>query len=65
MVVVGRDFVSACLTPAAYAHGLAVVLPEVVMASPAGDGAALTTIIPIEGRAEWIAALEAAGAVLS
>ena len=63
--MVGRDFVSARLTPAAYAHGLAVVLPEVVMASPAGDGAALTTIIPIEGRAERFAALEAAGAAPS
>ena len=36
IVVVGREFVSARLTPAAYAHGLAVVLPEVVLASPAG-----------------------------
>lgn len=51
IVVAGRAFVSAELTPAAYAHGLALALPEVVMASPAGDGAALTTI-PIVGRHE-------------
>jgi truncated hemoglobin YjbI len=36
IVVVGPEFVRACLTPAAYAHGLAALLPEVVMASPAG-----------------------------
>ena len=35
IVVAGREFVSARLTPAAYAHGLAIVLPEVVMAPPA------------------------------
>ncbi|CAN5682186.1 hypothetical protein BH23CHL8_BH23CHL8_28860 [soil metagenome] len=60
IVVSGREFVSARLTPAAYAHGLAVVLPEVVLASPAGAGDAFTTTIPIEGRDEWLAALEAA-----
>ena len=36
IVVVGRRFVGARLTPAAYDHGLAVLLPEVVMARPAG-----------------------------
>jgi DNA invertase Pin-like site-specific DNA recombinase len=36
IVVAGRRFVSVRLTPAAYAHGLALLLPEVVMASPAG-----------------------------
>jgi hypothetical protein len=36
IVVVGPEFVRAYLTPAAYAHGLAALLPEVVMASPAG-----------------------------
>jgi hypothetical protein len=36
IVVAGPDFVRAHLTPAAYAHGLAALLPEVVMASPAG-----------------------------
>jgi Resolvase, N terminal domain len=37
IVVAGRTFVSARLTPAAYAHGLALALPEkVVMARPTG-----------------------------
>ena len=36
IVVAGRSFVSARLTPAAYAHGLALALPEVVMARPTG-----------------------------
>jgi hypothetical protein len=58
IVVAGREFVSARLTPAAYAHGLALALPEkVVMARPTGVGRALTTYrIPIEGRDEWLAA---------
>jgi hypothetical protein len=44
-------------TPAAYAHGLALALPDAVMARPTGVGRALTTYeIPIEGRDEWIAA---------
>ena len=37
IVVAGREFVSARLTPAAYAHGLALALPEdVVRARPTG-----------------------------
>ena len=58
IVVAGRSFVSARLTPAAYAHGLALALPEkVVMARPTGVGRALATYrIPIEGRDEWLAA---------
>ena len=37
IVVAGREFVSARLTPAAYAHGLALALPEVVVkARPTG-----------------------------
>ena len=37
IVIAGREFVSARLTPAAYAHGLALALPEiVVMARPTG-----------------------------
>jgi hypothetical protein len=57
-VVAGWEFVSARLTPAAYAHGLALALPEkVVVARPTGVGHALTTYrIPIEGRDEWVAA---------
>jgi hypothetical protein len=58
IVVAGREFVSARLTPAAYAHGLALALPEIVVrARPTGVGHALTTSrIPIEGRDEWLAA---------
>lgn len=36
IVVAGRQFVSARLTPAAYQHGLALALPEAVMARPEG-----------------------------
>ena len=36
IVVRGREIVSAHLTPAAYANGLALALPEVVMARPEG-----------------------------
>ena len=36
IVVAGPEFIEAHLTPAAYAHGLAGLLPEVVMAPPAG-----------------------------
>jgi hypothetical protein len=58
IVVAGREFVSARLTPAAYAHGLALVLPEqVVVVRPTSVGRALTTyLIPIEGRGEWLTA---------
>lgn len=59
IVVAGRSFVGACLTPAAYAYGLARALPEeVVMARPTGVGHALATYdrIPIDGRDEWLAA---------
>ena len=42
ITVAGRRIVSVRLTPSAYAHGLAVVLP--------------TYEIPIEGRDEWLAA---------
>jgi hypothetical protein len=36
ITVAGERFVSALLTPAAYAHGLALCLPQVVMARPTG-----------------------------
>ncbi len=36
IVVAGRRIVSARLTPSAYEHGLALAMPEVVMAPPAG-----------------------------
>jgi hypothetical protein len=44
------------LTQAAYAHGLALALPEkVVMARPTGVGPALATYeILIESRVEWL-----------
>jgi hypothetical protein len=58
IVVTGRTIVSIRLTPAAYAHGLALALPEkVAMARPTGVGRAISTYtIPIEGRDEWLAA---------
>jgi DNA invertase Pin-like site-specific DNA recombinase len=59
IVIAGREFVSARLTPTAYAHGLALALPEqVVRARPTGVGHALATYdrIPIEYRDEWLAA---------
>ena len=57
IVVEGPRFVSVRLTPAAYRHGLALALPDAVMARPTGVGRALATYeIPIEGRDEWLAA---------
>ena len=60
IVAAGRSFVSARLTPPAYTHRLALALPEeVVLARPTGVGRALTAYrMPIEGRDEWIAAVE-------
>jgi hypothetical protein len=53
-----RTIASERLTPSAYAHGLALVLPEkLALARPTGVGRALATYeIPIEGRDEWVAA---------
>jgi hypothetical protein len=57
ITVAGPDIVSVRLTPSAYGHGLALALPEAVMARPTGVGRALTAHrMPIEGRDEWIAA---------
>ena len=58
IVVARRGMVSVRLTPSAYAHGLALALPEkVAVARPTGVGRALATYeIPIEGRDEWVAA---------
>jgi hypothetical protein len=57
IVIEGPRFVGLRLTPAAYRHGLALALPEAVMARPTGVGRALTAYrMPIEGRDEWIAA---------
>jgi hypothetical protein len=57
IVVEGPRFVGVRLTPAAYQHGLALALPDAVMARPTGVGRALATFeIPIEGRDEWLAA---------
>jgi hypothetical protein len=59
ITVAGPEIVGVRLTAAAYAHGLALALPEkVVMARPTGVGHALTTYeIPVEGRDEWLAAV--------
>ena len=53
ITVAGPEIVGVRLTQAAYAHGLALALPEKVeMARPTGVGRALATYeIPIEGRA--------------
>ena len=60
VTVAGPEIVGVRLTAAAYAHGLALALPEkVAMARPTGVGRATTTYtysIPIEGRDEWLAA---------
>ena len=58
IVVTGRKIVSIRLTPSAYAHGLALALPDkVALARPTGVGRAIATYdMPIEGRDEWIAA---------
>ena len=60
IVVTGRSVVSVRLTASAYAHGLALALPDkVAMARPTGVGRAIATCdMPIEGRDEWIAAVE-------
>jgi hypothetical protein len=58
ITVAGPEIVGVRLTAAAYAHGLALALPEKVeMACPTGVGRGRTTYtIPIEGRDEWLAA---------
>jgi hypothetical protein len=58
ITVAGPEIVGVRLTQAAYAHGLALALPEkVAVARPTGVGRALATYeIPIEGRDEWLAA---------
>jgi len=59
ITVAGPLIVGVRLTQAAYAHGLALALPEKVeMARPTGVGSALTAYgMPIEGRDEWLAAV--------
>jgi hypothetical protein len=58
ITVAGPEIVGVRLTAAAYAHGLALALPEKVeMARPTGVGRAIAAcVIPIEGREEWLAA---------
>jgi len=58
ITVAGPEIVGVRLTQAAYAHGLALALPEKVgLARPTGVGRGITTYtIPIEGRDEWLAA---------
>ena len=61
IVIEGPRFVGLRLTPAAYRHGLALALPEAVMARPTGVGRAHAHSgfrqIPIEGAEEWKAAV--------
>ena len=58
ITVAGLEIVGVRLTHAAYAHGLALALPEKVeMARPTGVGREISTYtLPIEGRDEWLAA---------
>ena len=58
VVVAGPEIIGVRPTQVAYAHGLALALPEkAVMARPTGVGRAISTCtIPIEGRDEWLAA---------
>ena len=58
LTVAGPESVGVRLTAAAYAHGLALALPEkVAVACPTGAWRALATHdVPIEGRHEWLAA---------
>jgi hypothetical protein len=58
VVVAGPEIIGVRPTQVAYAHGLALALPEkAVMARPTGVGRAITTYsLPIEGRDEWLAA---------
>ena len=56
IVVAGRSIVAARLTPAAYSNGLALALPQVVMARPEGTERAVQTLV-VEGVSELIHAL--------
>ena len=62
ITVAGPEIVGVRLTQAAYAHGLALALPEEVeLARPTGVERALATYdMLIEGRDEWLAAVGAA-----
>jgi hypothetical protein len=56
-MVAGPEIVRVRLTAAAYAHRLALALPEAGVARPTGVGRAITTYnMLIEGRDEWLAA---------
>jgi hypothetical protein len=59
IVIEGLRFVGPRLTPAAYRHGMAVALPEAVMARPTGveRADAISIRIPIEGADNGLAAV--------
>ena len=57
--VKGRSIVAARLTAAAYSNGLALALPQVVMARPEGSEHSLPSIV-IEGVEALVEALRAA-----
>jgi hypothetical protein len=59
IVVKGRSIVAARLTPAAYSNGVALALPQVVMARPEGSERTPPTFV-IEGVQELVEALRAA-----
>jgi hypothetical protein len=59
ITVAGWTTLGVRLTAEAYAHGLALALPDAVMARPTGFGHALATYeVPIEGRDEWLGLAE-------
>jgi hypothetical protein len=62
IVVKGRKIVSVRHTPEAQAHGIALALPQVVMARPTGVGRADDIYIrmPIEGAGDWVTSRESA-----
>ena len=63
ITVARPEIVGVRLTAAAYAHGLALPLPEkVVMARPTGfeRADAISIRIPIEGAVEWLTSSETA-----
>ena len=59
VVVAGRRFVEVRLTPAAYKHGLALALPDAVMARPEGSEHTLPTFV-VEGVDVLVEALRVA-----
>ena len=62
ITVAGPEIVGVRLTAAAYPHGLALALPNAVLARPTGVAPAGThrgpSRIPVEGAADWLSMSE-------